>query len=39
MNLVNSFFITRKEKPKEEKLISASLLIQSGMIIKNASEE
>ena len=35
MNLVNSFFITRKEKPKEEKLINASLLIQSGMIIKN----
>ena len=35
MNLTNSFFITRKEKPKDEKLISASLLIQSGMIFKN----
>ncbi len=34
-NLKNSFFITRRELPKDEKNLSAALLIQSGMIIKN----
>jgi len=33
--LSNSFFITRREIPKDEKTLGAKLLIQSGMIYKN----
>ena len=35
MRMSNSFFITRREYPKDENTISASLLIKSGMIFKN----
>ena len=35
--LSNSFFITRREMPKDEKTLGAKLLIQSGMIYKNDS--
>ena len=34
-SLSNSFFITRREVPKDEKTLGAKLLIQSGMIYKN----
>ena len=37
MKLSESFFITRKEYPKDEESISAKLLVKSGMIIKNDS--
>ena len=35
MRMSNSFFMTRKEYPKDENTISAKLLIKSGMIFKN----
>lgn len=35
MRMSNSFFITRKEFPKDENTISAKLLIKSGMVFKN----
>ena len=35
MKLSNSFFITRRENPKDENILSAKLLIKSGMILKN----
>ena len=35
--LGNSFFITRREVPKDEKIPGAKLLIQSGMVYKNDS--
>lgn len=35
MRMSNSFYITRKEYPKDENTISAKLLIKSGMIFKN----
>ena len=31
----NNFFITRKEFPNDESVISSALLIKSGMIYKN----
>lgn len=34
MRLSNSFFITRKEYPKDEDIISTKLLVKSGMIHK-----
>jgi len=37
MKMSNSFFITRREYPKDEESISAKLLIKSGMIFKNTS--
>ena len=37
MKLSSSFFITRREFPKDEDSISAKLLVKSGMIIKNDS--
>ena len=33
--LGNSFFITRREVPKDEKTLGAKLLLQSGMVYKN----
>ncbi len=33
--LSNSFFITRRELPKDEKTLGAKLLLQSGMVYKN----
>ena len=35
MKLSNSFFITRKEYPKDESILASKLLIKSGMVIKN----
>ena len=35
MKLSNSFFITRREFPKDETTISTKLLIKSGMVLKN----
>ena len=35
MRLSNTFFITRREFPKDEETLSAKLLIKSGMIYKN----
>lgn len=37
MKLSNSFFVTRRQSPKDEQLISSKLLVQSGMIMKNES--
>ena len=34
MKLSNSFFITRRELPKDESTISSKLLVKSGMIMK-----
>ena len=34
MRLSNSFFITRREVPKDEVNISSKLLVKSGMIMK-----
>ena len=35
MIMSNNFFITRKEFPNDESVISSALLIKSGMIYKN----
>lgn len=35
MIMSNNFFITRKEFPNDENILSSSLLIKSGMIFKN----
>ena len=35
--LTNSFFVTRRELPKDENTLGAKLLIQSGMVYKNDS--
>ena len=35
MKATNCFFITRREFPSDEKIISSKLLIKSGMIYKN----
>ena len=35
MRLSNTFFITRREFPKDEETLSARYLIRSGMIYKN----
>lgn len=35
MKMSDAFFITRREYPKDEKMISSKLLIKSGMILKN----
>ncbi len=35
MKISNSFFVTRREFPKDEIAMSAKLLIKSGMILKN----
>ena len=37
MKLSESFFITRREFPKDEDTISSKLLIKSGMLLKNDS--
>ena len=37
MKLSSSFFITRRENPKDENIIASSLLVRSGMILKNES--
>ena len=37
MKISNSFFITRREFPKDEDNISSKLLIKSGMILKNSN--
>ncbi|MBR4177754.1 MAG: proline--tRNA ligase [Bacilli bacterium] len=36
MKLSNSFFVTRREFPKDEETIASKLLIKSGMILKNS---
>lgn len=36
MKLANSFFVTRREFPKDEDSIASKLLIKSGMILKNS---
>ncbi len=35
MRLSESFFITRREDPKDETILASKLLIKSGMILKN----
>ena len=35
MKLSNSFFITRRENPKDESILASKLLIKSGMVLKN----
>ena len=35
MRLSNTFFITRREFPKDEETLSARYLIRSGLIYKN----
>lgn len=35
MRLSESFFITRRENPKDESILASKLLIKSGMILKN----
>ena len=37
MKLSDSFFLTRREYPKDEDTISSKLLIKSGMILKNSN--
>ncbi len=37
MKITDSFFITRREFPKDETSISSKLLIKSGMILKNSN--
>ena len=37
MRLSDSFFITRREVPKDENILASQLLIRSGMILKNES--
>ena len=37
MRLSNSFFITRRENPKDESILATKLLIRSGMVIKNTN--
>ena len=35
MKLSSSFFITRRENPKDENFLAAQLLVKAGMILKN----
>ena len=35
MKLSSSFFITRRENPKDEHILASKLLIKSGMVLKN----
>ena len=37
MKLSNSFFVTRRENPKDESILATKLLIRSGMVIKNTN--
>ena len=37
MKLSSSFFITRRENPKDETILASKLLVRSGMVIKNSN--
>jgi len=37
MKLSNSFFVTRRENPKDESILATKLLIKSGMVLKNGN--
>ena len=37
MKLSSSFFVTRRENPKDENILASKLLVRSGMVLKNAN--